>query len=104
LELIYHRRIAHDLRSALTYYESEGGPGLADRFYDDVESALENILQRPTGHHFSDGGFRRVQLSSFPYNILYEIDGSLIWIAVLRHDRRHPSFGLRRKKKAESDN
>lgn len=100
MEFIFHKRISHDLRSGLSYYESEGGEELADRFYDSFEDALNRVSKNPKGHHFSDGGHRRIQLKTFPYHILYEIDGSFIWIAVLRHDKRHPSFGLRRLKKS----
>jgi plasmid stabilization system protein ParE len=95
---IFHKRISHDLRSALDHYEREGGTKLADRFFEEIQHAVDSIERNPEGHHFSDGGLRRIQLKSFPYNILFEIDGSFLWIAVLRHDRRHPSFGLRRKK------
>ena len=98
MEFIFHQRISYDLRTALSYYEAEGGMKLADRFYDKVELAMSQIAKNPTGHHFSDGGYRRVQLETFPYNVLYEVDGSFIWIAVIRHNSRHPSFGLRRKK------
>jgi toxin ParE1/3/4 len=96
VEIIYHRLISRDLRCALAYYEVEGGTKLADRFFEEVEEAIRAIRKQPTGHHFSDGGLRRVPLKSFPYHFLFEVADSAIWIAVLRHDRRHPSFGLKR--------
>ena len=95
-QVIYHRLIDRDIRCALDYYESEGGSRLADRFFSEVEATLEEIEARPTSHHFSDGGLRKATLGSFPYHVLYEVDAETIWIAVLRHDRRHPNFGLRR--------
>ena len=98
MEIIYHKRISHDLQAALSHYESEGGVTLANRFYDEVEEAVRSIIKNPKGYHFSDGGLRRFQFRRFPYNILYEVDGSFIWVAVIRHDSRHPSFGLRRSK------
>ena len=97
-ELIYHRLIQKDIKSAITHYDEEGGTKLGDRFFDEVEVAVSRIENNPTGHHFSDGGLRRVTLKSFPYHFLYEVDFGIIWIAVLRHDKRHPNFGLRRKK------
>jgi len=96
-QLIYHRLIQRDLQSALGYYDGVGGPKLGDRFFSEVEAAVAAIMRNPQGHHFSDGGLRRVSLGSFPYHILYEADDEIIWVAVLRHDRRHPNFGLRRK-------
>ena len=82
----------------MSHYDQEGGTKLGDRFFDEIESAICKIEQNPTGHHFSDGGLRRVQLRTFPYHFLYEADSTLIRIAVLRHDKRHPNFGLQRKK------
>ena len=96
--IIYHRLIQRDLRSALEYYEAEGTAKLADRFFADVEATIRDIERNPAGHHFSDGGLRKASLGSFPYHFLCDVDTEIIWIAVLRHDRRHPKFGLRRQK------
>jgi len=99
MEVIFHRLIPRDLRRALDYYESEGGTVLGDRFFRSVEECIEKIRGRPEGNHFSDNGYRRAPLEAFPYHFLYEIDSSGIWVAVLRHDRRHPSYGLRRQRR-----
>ena len=103
MEVTFHRLIPRDLRAALTYYEREGGTVLGDRFFGEVEQCVVSIRNRPEGHHFSDGGYRRAALETFPYHILYEVDFSGIWIAILRHDRRHPSYGLRRQKRSGED-
>jgi len=97
-QVIYHRLIQRDIHSALDYYDREGGSKLGDRFFSEIQSAVIDIEQNPLRHHFSDGGLRRLSLKSFPYHILYEVGDAVIWVAVLRHDRRHPSYGLRRKK------
>jgi len=94
----FHRLIQKDLKSAISHYDEAGGSKLGDRFFGEVEIAIARIENNPSGHHFSDGGLRKVALRSFPYHFLYEADSNIIWIAVLRHDRRHPNFGLSRKK------
>jgi hypothetical protein len=38
-----------------------------------------------------------VNLERFPYHFLYDTHAEFIFIFVVRHDKRHPSFGLRRK-------
>ncbi|MGJ8695472.1 MAG: type II toxin-antitoxin system RelE/ParE family toxin [Verrucomicrobiaceae bacterium] len=73
-EFIFHRLVQRDLRSALDYYDGEGGSKLGDRFFIEVEAAVASIMQNPQGHHFSDGELRRVSLKSFPYHFLYEVD------------------------------
>ena len=99
MEVTFHRLFPRDLRTALDYYDDVGGSALGDRFFAEVEQCVERIVARPTGHHPSDGGYRRAQLRSFPYHMLYEVDDLGIWVAILRHDRRHWSYGLRRQKR-----
>lgn len=99
MEVVYHRLIVRDFRVALDYYESEGGTKLADRFFAEVEEAVAKIISYPKGNHFSAGGYRRKALRSFPYHILYDVDAFGIWVGILRHDRRHPSYGMRRKRR-----
>ena len=99
MDVAFHRLVPRDLRAALSYYEREGGSTLADRFFSEVEQCIERIHHRPEGHHFSEVGYRRASLKTFPYHILYEVDSYGIWIAILRNDRRHPNYGLRRQKR-----
>jgi hypothetical protein len=42
-------------------------------------------------------GTLRVNLRRFPYHFLFRIVGDSVRILVVRHDRRHPSFGIRRR-------
>ena len=100
MEVTFHKLIPKDLRRAIEYYESEGGRLLGDRFFAAVEQSILRITQRPDGNHYSDGGYRRASLDTFPYHFLYEIDSYGIWIAILRHDKRHPSYGIRRKRRS----
>lgn len=97
MDVIFHRRIQHDLRAALSFYDSEGGSVLGDRFFADAEAATLKAIANPEGHHFISPKFRRVSLDVFPYHFIYEESQSMVRFVVLRHDKRHPSFGLRRK-------
>jgi hypothetical protein len=91
MEVVYHRLVIRDPRVALNYYELEGGTKLADRFFAEVEEGVAKIISQPTAQHFSDGGYRRRSLHSFPCHILYDLDSIGIWIGFLRHDRRIPA-------------
>jgi len=96
MEVIYHELIKKDLRAALAYYDTEGGPILGDRFFHEVETLTAKVLANPQAFHFAADGLRRAALESFPYHFLYEEIGNFVYFLVLRHDRRHPSYGVRR--------
>lgn len=36
MKVIYHRLAARDVRQILDHYDSEAGPKLADRFFEDL--------------------------------------------------------------------
>ncbi len=97
MQVIYHRSIRKDLRSALAYYDYEGGSILGDRFFSEAEEASNNVLGNPQGFHFISPKYRRASLRSFPYHFIYEENDQRVRFLVLRHDKRHPNFGLRRK-------
>ena len=95
--IAFHQLIESDLRSAVAYYESEGGQRLAERFMDDVDAAVRSIRSNPLRHHFSTSNLRRAQLRTFPYHFIYRLDEYGVRVLVLRHDRRHPTYGLGRR-------
>lgn len=97
LQVIYHRGIQRDLRAALAFYDHEGGSKLGDRFFAEAEELVAAVLRNPRHFHPVDEDLRRAGLSSFPYHFIYRLDERSLHFLVLRHDKRHPSFGLKRK-------
>lgn len=97
MEVVHHRLIKKDLREALTYYDREGGEKLGDRFFEEAEATVDRILANPRHFHFLSETLRKASLKNFPYHFLFEENSARVKILVLRHDKRHPSYGLRRK-------
>jgi plasmid stabilization system protein ParE len=97
MDVIFHRRIQSDLRTALAFYETEGGAKLADRFFAEAENAAARVMRNPQGFHLIGEERRRVSLESFPYHFVFEAKMREVRFLVLRHDKRHPAFGLRRR-------
>jgi plasmid stabilization system protein ParE len=97
VDIVFHRLVQRDLRAALAYYDEAGGSKLGDRFFADVEALVQKIQENPRRYHFFSAQFRRAPLSSFPYHFLYEERGGQVRVLVLRHDSRHPRFGLDRR-------
>jgi plasmid stabilization system protein ParE len=97
MKVIYHRSAARDVRQILDHYESEAGSQLADRFFKDLLGTVTKALSNPLHFPPISEWMRRANLPDFPYHFLYEAKPWGIKVMVVRHDRRNPHFGLRRK-------
>jgi plasmid stabilization system protein ParE len=80
-----------ELDEAFDYYErQETGPGV--RFDAEVFAACDEILSDPLRWRERTGGCRRINLSVFPYYIIYLIRPDGIFIAAIAHSSRHPDY------------
>jgi hypothetical protein len=52
MKVIFDQRIQHDLRTALTHYDAEGGPALGDRFFAAVEHTIAKVIAPPADLSF----------------------------------------------------
>ena len=95
--LIFQRLVQRDMNEILRYYLSEAGEIVADRFYHTFLQVADHALENPEHFHPVSPCLRRAPVPGFPYHFLYRSTNHGIRILVLRHDRRHPTFGLRRK-------
>lgn len=97
MKVIYHRLAVRDVREILDHYESEVGSQLGDRFFNGFLATLAKAISSPS--HFPPFGetLRRANLTDFPYHFLYEVKPWGIKVMVVRHHRRHPGYGLRRR-------
>ena len=94
--LYYHPSAVKDAQQITKDYELESTE-LADEFWAELINALSLIEKYPERHHFDLTGKRRLNLKKFPFHILFEerIDG--IKVLVIKHHRRSPRYGMRRK-------
>jgi plasmid stabilization system protein ParE len=97
MRIVYHRLAVRDVRQILDHYESEAGIALADRFFVELLATLEKALANPSHFPPLDGSVRRANLEGFPYHFLYVETLWGIKVTVVRHHRRNPDFGRRRK-------
>jgi toxin ParE1/3/4 len=82
---------------AVSYYES-ARLGLGQRFKDEVDRNVLWISDHPELCRLRPGGYRRVNLRTFPYYIPYIVRGSTLWILAVAHGSRKPEYWIRRKK------
>ena len=94
--VIFHPRVRHDLREILGYYDSRSDVA-GDQFFEEFNRAVEAIEENPSRWRLVDDSRRRCNLKKFPFHLIFEIHGDEVRITVLRHHKRHPSYGLRRR-------
>ena len=97
MQLVLHPKVHSDVHAIMEYYERVASPELADDFYSELRSFILDAAERPEAFPIREGDFHRVNLHRFPYHFLFRIVGDSVLILVVRHHRRHPSLGLRRR-------
>ena len=96
MEVIYHPLAQGDVLEILRYYH-DVSPLLADEFLTELRTIVGKAANNPLRFPAVGQGFRRANLKRFPYHFLYEENLKAIRLMVVRHNKRHPDFGLRRR-------
>jgi toxin ParE1/3/4 len=97
MRIDYHPAIADELEEIRDHYEVHS-PGLGRDFVDEFERQILTIAAMPTRWMVASGDVRRSLMRRFPYVILFRIVADdTIRVTVVKHERRHPAFGLFRK-------
>ncbi len=94
--VVFHRLVQRDMDGILRFYTEEASELVAERFFQSFLRAVEKAATHPGSFHPVSAMHRRANIPGFPYHFLFRGISHGIRILVLRHDRRHPSFGLRR--------
>jgi len=93
----YHPLTVSDLNRAVSYYNRQR-LGLGDEFRVEVYAAVERMRLNPLQFAIVDRDIRRGFMHRFPYSILFRVvNEDTVRLLVIRHHRRHPRFGLRRR-------
>lgn len=80
-----------EVEAAAWYYELQDAD-LGHRFLDEVDVAIQRITDNPNAWQPLPGSVRRYRLASFPYGIVYRIDGTEIEIVAVAHLHRRPDY------------
>lgn len=102
MKVVFHPGVAEDQRAFEANY-GEISDGLAQRFRTEVDQAIEAMKVAPSGagHFLSTGSmivpeFRRRNLRSFPFFVLYGWTGELVIFGSLIPTRTDPLQWLKR--------
>jgi plasmid stabilization system protein ParE len=96
MRLSFHPLVQKDINAILRYYD-EISAKLGDRFFAELNAGFDSLLSNPERGHPAEIGLRRHNLNSFPFHFLYRILSDRIRVTVVRHHKRHPQFGVRRR-------
>jgi len=91
VRVIRHPDLANDIRDVALHY-AEISERVLSAFWSELDHVLALIERNPRSHHFDSCGLRRANFHKFPYHLLYEVEEDVVFLVVLRHDRRHPDF------------
>lgn len=97
MNLLYHRSVQRDVSEVIAYYDRAGGAELGDAFFAELTAQVQAAQSRPEKFHPVAGKLRRANLHRFPYHFLFRCSGDTIRILVVRHNRRHPAYGIERR-------
>lgn len=93
----YHPLTTSDLNSAVAYYNRRQS-GLGDELRREVYESIDRVLESPAQFSIVSNRIRRCLVHRFPYAVLFRVESeNVLRVLVIRHHRRHPGFGLRRR-------
>ncbi len=97
MKLTFHPRVYSDVDEIMMHYEEISGTPLADEFYDEFIRFVRQAAADPGHYPIRRRDVRRVNFRRFPYHVLFRVVGNYVRILVVRHHRRHPTFGTSRR-------
>jgi len=95
--LVFHPKVYSDIDEIMEYYERVATRELAAEFYSELRYYMQQASERPESFAIRERDLRRVNLQRFPYHFLFRIVGDVVRVLVVRHHRRRPTVGVRRR-------
>lgn len=77
------------------YYEQQCS-GLGEKFLDDFDRYVREIGEMPRRWMIQKGDIRKAVMQKFPYAIYFRHLEHVIRITVVKHQRQHLRYGLKR--------
>jgi len=96
VKVVYHKLVQKDLDDAWSYYE-DASSGLGDLFFEEFLSVVEGVRKNPQRWRFANHGRRVALFKRFPFKLLYRGETEQVKVLVVRHQKRNPAFGDRRR-------
>lgn len=96
MALDFHPQVDREIEKIQLHYRKISD-NLADAFKFELLEELDRIEATPRRCAIRRDQIRRSNLPKFPYNILFRIDQESVRILAVRHHRRKPGYGMKRR-------
>jgi len=87
-----------DIKDSFLYY-SEKEEGLAKQFLSIIDQAFQIISANPLSFPFVNNPIRKFVIKNFPFNVYYIVEGDIVHILAVFHNKRNPRVLKSRKNK-----
>jgi plasmid stabilization system protein ParE len=87
---------ADDELAAVTAAIDAAREGHGVLFGAEVDAAGKQLVNFPRSGQMLRGGFRRILLDRFPYQLVYRVEGDEIVIYAVAHQKRRPGYWRKR--------
>jgi toxin ParE1/3/4 len=92
----FNEHAEQELDAASDYYLLID-PNLSDELISKSKKATSVLLQFPlAGSRIARGGFRRILLDRFPYQLIYRVESDEIVVYAVAHQKRRPGYWRKR--------
>jgi plasmid stabilization system protein ParE len=88
--VVLSRRAVESLRKTRRWYAEQAHEALAERFGQEIRSALDTVRHHPKLYQEVRPGYRRIVLTHFPYSITYREESVRIVVVQIVHQARKP--------------
>ncbi|MCB2022872.1 MAG: type II toxin-antitoxin system RelE/ParE family toxin [Burkholderiaceae bacterium] len=96
MQLIVHPAARRELDAALEWSKATFGRRTAARMQRRFEQAGRMLMREPAIGTSASRGARKLPLSSFPFTLVYRVEGSVIHVLALMHQSREPGYWVDR--------
>lgn len=93
--LDFHLEAEAEFDEALLWYQSQR-EGLEEEFYEEYLAVEKRIEENPYQFSAVLENIRRANFSRFPYSVFFSIEGEIVFIYAVFHQKRDPGVWMER--------
>jgi len=95
IKVLFHELAGKEFLETRDYYDDLVF-GLGEKFVTEVERCLNIIKTNPLAYPVTKQNVRKAVIIKFPFSILYRVDGNVIYILAVMHQKREPIYWAER--------